>query len=309
MENRDQPPPAGRPAMSNEFDVSFTVDAFGMEALFAEMSKLSGKTVPQLLRERAGLLGRLLASYTQPVANADGGALSAKAGADNAGASGLSPEAKNLGRAAVSGDLARVYVLPAAVNQVIREGKGMNLARQFSGLMRAGKYGEAERFIRNLGIQGAALRVEPWDDGARHRRVRNRHGRVSKGAKPVITTNVTAAKAYRKKKLDMVGFSKSSWITAAQQINGAKGLSRIPAWIRKHNAPGRGIDRTQGQTTNPHVILESTLKWMQDAFSARTTNAIFQIFGDLIVKDLEHAIEALKAKAASGNPAVAGATA
>jgi hypothetical protein len=251
----------------------FAVDTTGTEPLWRELSMWTGKSVPQLVREFAGLLARILASYTQPVPSGAGEM------------SGLTLGARNLGKAAVSRDLARVYVMPAAVFITIRNSRGMKVARQFSGLMKSGQYDKAEKLLQGLGVKGSALRVEPWDDGARHKRLRNKRGRISRGTKPVITTDPQAFKAHRKEKLNNVGFTKSSWYTAGKQIPGAKGLGRIPAWIKKHKAPGRGIDNTRGND-NPHIILESLLPWMETAFSSRTNNLIFKHFGDLVEKAL-----------------------
>lgn len=274
-------------------EISYAVSTAGADKLFLEMEQLSGKPVGKIVRQRSGLLARLLASYTQPVVGSVTGA--ALSGSEDAG--GMGPQARNLGKAAVIRDVSRVYTSPQAVYMTIRGAKGIKRARQFAHLVKVGELEQARALLQSLAVKGSALMVVRWDGGARHKQMRNSRGRINRGTKPMVVDDPQALKDFKKKKVNQVGFSKSTWITAARGIPDAQGLSRVPAWIRKHSAPGTGIDKTRGD--NPHVILRSNLRWMDSAFSARTNNALFKRFGDLIVLDLTHAIEALKRKTAS----------
>lgn len=268
----------------------FQVDTRELQGLFRDLEELSGKKAGVLIRERAGLLARVCAERTQPVADASSGdAVSS----GTTSADGASPKARQLGEQAVRRDIGRVYVPGNRVFGEIERRIGTRAARAFKKLLKTNPE-EAWRLLQSAGLAASNLGVSPWDGGTLHQQLRNR-GRINRGNKPVIIPDTKQLVDYVKKAIKRVGYTKSGWITAARQIPGAKGISRVAAWIKRHTAPGAGIDRTRG-AQDPQIQLINRVPWIDRNFSTRQETKAFEAFDTLLAKDLRAAIAHLKQK-------------
>lgn len=292
--------------------LEYRVSTRGADALWQKLEAVSGIAAPEHLRKRSGLLARVSASFTQPVADSEASAeaaAAAKAAGASAGgsakaltastakATGTAKAAQNLGKSAVRRDIGRVYISPKVVMKQLRDAGGPS--RTFSRLLKDGKLKEAEHLLRDhsdkLSLPNRP-RVIAWDEGALHKQMRNSRGRVSSKKRGVIVDDAIARAAYEKKKLDLVGFTKSSWVTAAKMIPESEGYSSLPPWIKKHKAPGVGIDRTRGNG-DPHVILRSSLDYIDQQFSTRGNHLINAAFEKLLIADLRNSIRYYQRKA------------
>lgn len=257
--------------------LAIVIDTTDLEPLFRELEDLSGKKAGALLRERAGLLGRICAERTvpfQPIGSATG--------------------QRESGRRTVAKGVASVYVGGAKVFREIERKIGKRPAKAWLALLRTNPERAAE-LLRSAGLKASNLNLGTFDGGAAHRAAlptiarRGSHNRP-----PIIVPDTKALAAYARKQEKRVGWAKSGWITAARQIPGAKGFSKLPAWM-KQAAPGKGQDSTRG-TTDPYVVLFNSVPYIAKIFSAHAGSDAFSAFEDLIAKDLRAQIDHLNRK-------------
>lgn len=280
----------------------------GVDELFADLARLTGKPPGRMIRERAGMLGRYFASATQPVADAEASANASAVASfasgfattvgvaisgTSTGFSGDSKFARELGRAAVQRDVNRVYLAPTSTFKYIRDEFGMQQARAFYKLLKEGALTAASELLKKLGIAAGNLEVIGWDDGERHGKRRNRRGRISKSTVPAIVPNAQPLRAYIRTVMKRVGWAKSGWISAAKQIPNAKGMSGVPQWM-KQPAPGRGIDRTQGD--DPFIILYNDVGYIEGLIPQRYISGAQANFEESLAKEVEKVTEFLRRK-------------
>lgn len=253
------------------------VDSREVEKLFAELEELSGKKAGALLRERAGLLGRVMAERTVPFE---------PIGDYNA--------QKQSGEKAVVSSMKRTYIGPASTFKQIEAREDTKLARAFYRLLKKGKHGEARDLVASLGIASARLDWGHWDGGARHRQKR-RNGTIPKSERPMmLMSGAKEMVRYSRQQLKRVGYAKRGWIAAARMIPGAKGFARLPAWMKSAGAPGVGTDRTR--QTDPFVALENRVPYIGKLFRTGRQEQAQRSFQDLLMKDLRGQISHLKSK-------------
>jgi hypothetical protein len=149
-------------------------------------------------------------------------------------------------------------------------------------MMQNCEFQKADKLLQSLGVQ-SARRSGAWDGGARHRNLRGNRGRINRGTKPTVTPLAESVSTYIKRRQEHVGYTKSGWVTGALQIRGAKGLGKIPQWIRRHRGPGSGTDATRGP--NPHIILTNNVPWIGQTFGGRQEGKALQGFDRILVKD------------------------
>jgi len=257
--------------------------------LFAALAEFSKKTVPALIKEKAGLFARYLAENTQPVdgmggTDPDGGSL----------------KARDLGRSAVRRDISKVYCGPGDAFSILRNkvaginGDSKPLAKAFYALLKQGRIQDARNLLREGGAS-VSIDVSEWDNGAMHKQRRNKKGRVGRSYSPTAIGDKKALKAYIKKKTEMVGFAKAGWVNAAKQL-GEKGLSKIRGWIKKHrDAPGKASDLT-GDEARPRILLRNGVDYAPQTLDERQFNRTIEQFEDAVEAELKAKIKALEAK-------------
>lgn len=269
------------------------------------LGDLTGKTSGEILRDRAGSLGRYLAEATQPVA-----------GMDTANPDGGSAAAKNLGRAAVARDIRKVYISPASIFAELKNkptfgpsaqnyNAGTVLARRFYKLLKSGDLAGAKAIMRAAGVKSSHLELILWDGGAIHRRSRNKRGRIGRGFSPYVVSDAKAVKKYTADRQKNVGFAKSGWVHAAEEISGKK-HGGTAAWIKAVHGPGKGRDMT-GDLRNPRISLTNQVRYisaiLDEKYELRAMGAFERSLQKEIAVKLEHLAkkEATLANRAGGN--------
>lgn len=255
-----------------------TVDASEAEALFRELAELSGKSAGVLLRERAGLLGRVLAERTVPFQPIG----------DYAGQ-------RETGVKKVEAGVASVYVSGAKVFEEIKRKIGERAAKAWLKLLKTDP-AKADALMQQAGLQASNLKIMAFDGGAAHRAampIIARRGRNNRP--PLVIADTKSLNAYRRKQSAHVGWAKRGWIAAARQIPGAKGFSRLPAWMKRDGAPGLGIDETR-KTDNPSVTLNNRVPYISKLLIPKRQAQAFRAFEGILVKDLRQQINHLKQK-------------
>jgi hypothetical protein len=67
---------------------------------------------------------------------------------------------------------------------------------------------------------------------------------------------------YTKEVFNRIGFAKAAWFHAGLKFGK---MTNVPAWIKKHAAPGVGIDNTKGN--NPHGTMTSLVRYASQTLS------------------------------------------
>jgi hypothetical protein len=217
------------------------------------------RDAPSVIRTAARTLCRELANLTQPY--------------------GMGAKTRARGQTTAANDLARVYVTPSQVYDMLRSKakarKGQKLediADAFYAAITSGDHGKARSILQGSGLDQrggwSGIAIAPFDGGQAHRRMReNSTGRVPKGAKPAIMlTDSKGLKEYRDAVLkEKVGSGKSAWAEVARQLESAKDF---PAWLTRISA-GKGHVESHLGDAQPSVKLVADMPYMSRILSER----------------------------------------
>lgn len=291
----------------------FSVESEGIDALFNQLEALGGKGAAVMIRERAGMLGRYLASSTAPVADLEASKaakeseayqssaakiIAVGAGKDTITATGDSPYAKKLGQQAVMVDLKRCFDVVAGYT--VKDARG---ATDKLVLMKGGGRKGTARQVYLIDRRFYATSIE--DMAKFHKSKLTARGRVStaglknqttgrwKSGDTMVCTK-TMFNAYARLVMSHVGWAKSGWITAARQIPGAKGFAKIPKWM-SHPAPGSGEDGTRSGT-DPYIKLTNRVKYVGDVLSPGIEQGAREAFERSLMKELDTVCNLLRRK-------------
>lgn len=245
--------------------------------LFEELSRVTKKDLPQILRDHAQMLGRYAASYTAPFAGDDG----------------LSNSVRDMGRSAVARDIRRVYVGAGGLWRQIKNSPHPKLAAVFWKAAKTGNYFTVRQIMKKVGSTAVNLDFVPWDNGERHRKARNNRGRVNK-RKPYVVIERGAVEGYVKMVQKRVGLTKSGWTNAATQIS-TRGRTGLLAWISKQPGRGTGIDNSNA-STHPSIILINEVPWINTTMSPSLERGAALA----VARSLKKGLEAILAKKAVG---------
>lgn len=266
-----------------------SADVRGLDRLMADLTALGGTDAGALLRKRAGLLGRVCAERTQPVTDRDTGGQVTES---TVKASGTSPAARRMGEKAIIKDLRRCFDVTKGATVL-----GPSRGQPERTAIRA-KNGHVY-LVDTAIVAASASQMHPHHQS---RRLPS-NGRTSMAgfrnqkrgrwkSRELLIVPQGWWQSYSRSVFSRVGFAKSAWLTAARQIPGAEGLAKLPRWITRHAAPGRGIDRTRG--ADPHVVLISGVSYAQKVLTDRQLAGVGNAFGVLIAKDIRAQIRHLK---------------
>lgn len=256
----------------------FDVDLTGCEHLFREMEDLGGKKAGTIIRESAGLYGRIMAERTVPFMPL-----------------GDAPGQKKTGEKTVEKGVASVYVGGSKIYKEIERRIGARAARAWLKLLKTDP-NKADALLKQAGIRGSNLNIGAFDGGAAHRAALPTIARRGRNNRPpMIVADVKALNAFRRQQIKRVGWAKSGWITAARQIQGAKGFSKLPAWMRKRGAPGAAKDATR-KTSDPYVVLTNRVPYIDKIFRRDRQAQGEEAVDRLIIKSIRAQIAYLKQK-------------
>lgn len=256
------------------------------DELLVKLSDIIGKPIAAIIKDRAVMLGRYLAEITPPVVKLPGPLREGEQERFDGG----SLAARNLQRFAIKRDLKRTYIGARAIFKQLNDQSagdvGKAMAKKFWKAIRKSDIADARRILTWSGISAKSLTIGPWDDGARHRTLRNKSGRVNKNNAPVIVIDPKALTEYTKKIEKRAGFTKAGWINAASQVS-TVGMSRVKGWIKVHtSSPGSGVDRTSN-TAFPAVYLTNAVPWIDRCVSAKTIGMAETFFLNNLAKEVE----------------------
>ena len=215
---------------------SATVKDGDLEKLWNILATTMGTTVGELMRERAGMMGRYLASATMPVV------------VDGENTTGDSKAAKLIGQKAALKELRAMFSRVREIRPH-RQRPDLVVATGMSG----------KTFL----AQRSKVITDPATLKSTHRTHRRFSGK--KPAQVGFLVLATIYDPYEKHILSRVGWAKSGFMSAASGIPGAKGITQAPQWMRQ-NAPGSSVDRTNDET-NPTFFLDNDVPYVSAIFS------------------------------------------
>ncbi|NBW10136.1 MAG: hypothetical protein EBR82_19120 [Caulobacteraceae bacterium] len=217
-----------------EFTASVKSD--DLEKLWGTLATATGATVSGLMRERAGMMGRYLASATMPVV------LSGDS------VDGDSKEARIIGQKAAQKMLRAMFSKVRDIRPHLTR-TDLAICTAMNG----------KTFL--------AQREKVITDAATLKNTHQRYRRYSrqKPQQQGFIVLATIYEAYEKHILSRVGWAKSGWMTAASSVSGAKGTTQAPKWMRQ-NAPGNANDLTNDEE-NPTYFLNNEVPYVSEIFS------------------------------------------
>jgi hypothetical protein len=200
------------------------IDTRGSDELFQKMGWTIKNSVPGFLRQEARLTAVELARRTQPF--------------------GDGPAPRAVGEAATTADIYRVYATPGKAYDDIQG----SAKSAFWRAVKASAWGRAATILSRFGNALKGVSIQPFDDGAAHRQLRNNQGRIPKSQKPtMIVRNPSALKSYVDSEVKKVGEGKGGWSTCADALGGTRG---IPGWVSRQNSPGRVIESYKAELSS-----------------------------------------------------------
>lgn len=248
--------------------VKVKFDDSGLQAKLRDLSKWKNLTFAEILRRHARLCAVELCSRTQPF--------------------GKSAAVRQTSERAIERDIRKLYRDHAAVLAMVRNWKDTPWQRAVVKALETEDFNalwillqETNSWLRD--------RIVEQPSAATHGRFRNRRGRVSSGRYFEIVKNAAALAKYIKDRQTMVGFTKSVWWSAVQQLKTdlKRATDGFPAWVRRHKAPGRAHDMANA-STNPMVILTASLPWMDQVLPSYERDAAVRIVKEKMLKYIEY---------------------
>lgn len=183
---------------------------------FKERGLTLKNSLPGLMRSAGRLAAVSLAFQTQPF--------------------GDSTQSEAIGKVATTRDIYKVYTTPGKAYDDLDPKSQPGFWKAVS--VRA--WDRAQNILSRAGRSLKSTPIQPFDNGAAHRQLRNNRGRIAGSQKPVmIVQNTQALKTYVATEMGKVGFGKGGWATCARALGGIRG---IPGWVHKHNSPGSVIE-------------------------------------------------------------------
>jgi hypothetical protein len=206
--------------------------------------KLVGRDSLDLLKQQSILLCTDMATVTQPYTN--------------------STKSKKLGENAVSRDINKVFRGPKKMYDRIKK-ESEDVAKGFWSLYKSGKFKDAEElFYKATGERVQEITKTP------HIKARNKRGRVTDSSADINAVYHVKSddriKAYAGKIQKRVGFAKSGWITAAEQIGTIK--KRVPAWIKRHKNTQTGSARLHDVKGTKYYLITNKVRYIKEIFNS-----------------------------------------
>lgn len=277
-------------------NASFKFPAGKVNGLLKKWEKLAGDSYANLLRDRAGMLGRYMAASTQP-ARPTG----------EEGPPGGTKEEQNIGINAIVSDIAMIVqrikpsasILPARGQQerlVIRYGGKKGRKNRKGERVQAGQAYIIDRDLFMTNPQTIFYFHQSKRSAATGRVSRaGAHADVFRGRwknREVAVTTGETRKDYVATAKKLVGWAKAGWITAARSISSV-GFSKVPVWIKKE-APGSAVANFSGSRQTLRLI--NGVKYSDEVLRPTYRDKAIAGFTKSLLKDIQFRVEDLMKK-------------
>lgn len=203
-------------------ELAYTKEFKKLEKAWKDLMKESSRDAKTILLDQSRLFVTDLVHFTQPW--------------------GKTKKSRDAGEKAAKRDIFRAYKTNNSIYDRIRK-DSEEMAKAFYHFAKRGDKIRAQGIIDQLGLN---LRLFSFDAGEHHRKRRN-NGRVSPSTIPLHTIQEKELRRYSKEVQDRVGFAKSGFSQAIDDINQmitvnsslsgiltVKKPRRMPKWINRH---------------------------------------------------------------------------
>jgi hypothetical protein len=216
-----------------------------------ELARVTGKDLGEIVKQNARLLAWNLAISSQPWKSKEGNFRTNKRGETfyNGKAD------RVMGEAAVMRDIGKVFQSAQVVFDEIRR-QDEALAKAFYRAIKLGDQGEAQRLLRSSTSEFKDASVEPFSKPA-HQSLRSK-GTVKQRTPNIVALDWRAVNAYAKERTKLVGFAKSGFVAAGEQLGKVR---NVPAWIKRNKGPGKA---TASSGINSTATVESLVNYASD---------------------------------------------
>jgi hypothetical protein len=237
--------------------ITVKIETAKFNAALSEYAKASKKSASEVVRRACVFVAKAFMVSTQPRSNAntsDGnfrkkkGEIIYNGKVDHA-----------LGKTAVMRDIGRVFAPHQNAFNEIKE-TSKDAAKGYAKAIADGNHDEAERILKSTGKRNRNAEVGELDPQL-HKQSR-RNGRVNR-QRIARFVNKKELTDYSKEIANRVGFAKSAWFYLGLKFGK---MTNVPAWIKKHNAPGLPMDNTNSK--NPHGVMTSLVRYASQILPA-----------------------------------------
>jgi hypothetical protein len=212
----------------------------GLELGARQLSRVTNRTLSEVLEQLAGLVVRDCQRFTPPFS---------QLGNNNESWA----TQRKMGRDRVTKDLDRMFLKPELLDD-----DPYPLAAVIRKLLRKGDIIGANELLARGKWKEKAIR-EP--NSELHNAQRNSRGRVKSRPDRYFVAEAASRRAYFRKMTDRVGLAKAGWNRAALAL-GRVTKDHIPKWVLAHNAPG--VFLREGSPSMPAIVVGNSVPYIQD---------------------------------------------
>jgi hypothetical protein len=163
-----------------------------------------------------------------------------------------------LGKETIMREIGSVFGTHQQAFNEIKE-TSRDAAKGYAKAIADGNNEEAERILKSVGVKSKGADVGQVDPKMHKQNRKKGKG----GTKHVMRfVDKKELEQYKKKVFDRIGFAKSAWFHLGLKFGK---MTNVPAWIKRHAAPGMAIDNTK--SSNPGASMTSLVRYASQILS------------------------------------------
>lgn len=249
---------------------------------------LTGRKIPDLVRQHARLCCVELANRTQPFGVGSGNAAKAKA----------------LGENAVEAGITSILPRTSFFQTVADSTEDDKIRQRLQSLVAGGQWRAFVDVMKSLGMWKEVELISKSEFSATHKKHRNKRTGKTYSLRGKVYVPSGNVDTFIRKIQKRVGFSKAGWADCARQIKGVKGdgARGIPAFAKasRHGTNGKIKDNTKDKHS-PHITMTNFIPWASRVCPRMEQNRAAQIAADKMEKAIMRAINEAKREKRKAN--------
>jgi len=187
--------------------------------------------------------------------------------------------AQDLGKNAVAKDIRKVFTTPTLMYAIMKS----NNAPTAASFWKARTKQDPEGMRKAMVAQGYNISISLLPVAEIHDRARDSHGHVKTNGVRQMVTQAGALNAYIKIRQARVGFAKSGWARAAEQLGGARG---IPAWAGSKQTAAQGTAIVVSDPIKPKATIVNQVRYIDQVISPAEIERAVEIAYERLFKQL-----------------------
>jgi hypothetical protein len=230
--------------------ITVQIETAKFNAALAQYAKASKKSAGEVVRRACVFVAKAFMVSTQPRSNANESDGNFRKKKGEVIYNGKADQA--LGKTAVMRDIGKVFSPHQQAFNEIKE-TSRDAAKGYAKAVANGDFDEAERILKSTGKRNRNAEVGDLDP--KMHKESKRGGRVKRQRIARFIDRKELAE-YSKEIANRVGFAKSAWFHLGLKFGK---MTNVPAWIKRHAAPGMAIDSTNSK--NPGGSMTSLVRY------------------------------------------------